>query len=477
MKIFRWLPIGLTAVLLAGCGEKPRITTGSPAALQWYEKGVSLYESFYYREALAAFDSAIAADSAFTLAWVRRAAVDYSTRNRDAALKEIARALALSGHASHAEQMVARMWAHQIRYEQRQAADVADSLIRRYPSIREAYLIRGQLYELEKNSEAAIRMYERALAADSTYAQAVMSIGYAYSTLGDVNSATTYMERYIRLLPHEADPRASFGDVLLRAGRYDEALAQYKASLLIRPDYWYALQRVGEVYSILGRLKLAAAYFDTSMTLRPAGRQIDVLRHVFTGHLDFLRADYRNAAQEFREALGIDSTSGDAAYNLVYTLVRLKEIDAAEQLTEGIRQEIMRRNLFESPSRAGYELMRALTLRERGKLDEALAACDLALQYSVPLTRAPIFEQRAEIYLRAGQFEQALDASEEALALNRNWPDALMTLVKIYHAEKNIDMTVEIGGRLLALWADADPDFSPLRELQQIIGKAPLAGR
>jgi tetratricopeptide (TPR) repeat protein len=121
--------------------------------------------------------------------------------------------------------------------------------------------------------------------------------------------------------------------------------------------------------------------------------------------------------------------------------------------------------------------MVARTLRERGKFDEALAACDRALQYSTPLARAAIFRERAEIYLRAGQYEPALDACEEALSFNQNSPEVLMTLVRIYHAQKNVDMTVEIGSRLLALWSEADPDFRPLQEVQEIIGKAPHAGR
>ncbi len=477
MKSLRWLFPGLAALILLGCGERQKITTSSAEALAAYQRGVALYENFYYREALAAIDSAIAADSSFALAWVRRAMISFNTQDEGAARREIARAMELSGGVSRAEGMLIRMWRHRISYEQREAADVADSLIDRYPYMREAYLVRGQLYEWEKNEVAAIRMYERAVAMDSTYAQAVMSIGYAYSSLGDVGGAIAYMERYIRLLPHEADPRASYGDVLLRAGRYDEALEQYKASLVVRPTYWYSMQRIGDISSLLGRLKQSEAYYDSSLALRPAGRQIEVLRLVIWGRLDILRADYKAAAGKFRSALAIDSTSGDAAYRLVYAMVRLGDLEAAEDLREGIRVELMRRNLFESPSRAGYELMRSLVLRERGKFDEALAACDLALQYSVPLSRAYIFNERAEVHLRAKEYERALDACEEALALNPNSPDVLLTLVKVYHAKKDVKMTVEIGGRLLALWAGADPDFSPLRELQQIIGRTPLAGR
>ena len=86
-------------------------------------------------------------------------------------------------------------------YENVRAAAVADSLIALYPKEAEAYLVRGQLYTQEKNVEAAVEMYERAVAADTGFALGVMSLGYAYSDLGDQDKAVSYMQRYIRMAP------------------------------------------------------------------------------------------------------------------------------------------------------------------------------------------------------------------------------------------------------------------------------------
>jgi hypothetical protein len=38
-------------------------------------------------------------------------------------------------------------------------------------------------------------------------------------------------------------------------------------------------------------------------------------------------------------------------------------------------------------------------------------------------------------------------------------------------------MTVEIGSRLLAIWVDADEDYVPLKEAQQIMGRSAAAKR
>ena len=51
-----------------------------------------------------------------------------------------------------------------------------------------------------------------------------MSLGYAYSRVGELEKAAVQMQKYIRLAPDAADPRASYADILVYIGRYDEAL-------------------------------------------------------------------------------------------------------------------------------------------------------------------------------------------------------------------------------------------------------------
>jgi tetratricopeptide (TPR) repeat protein len=461
--------------LLGGCSGDTKITTSSPQALKWYQNGVSLYEKFYYREAQDLITKAIEADSGFALAWARRAIISFYSHDEAAAKEDITRALQLSGGASRSEQMLIRMWKHRISYEHSEAASTADSIIDRYPDLREPYLVRGQLYELNKNNESAIKMYQRAVDLDSTYAPAVMSLGYAFSGLGDVDKAAAYMERYIRLLPKEADPRASYGDVLMRAGLYDEALEQYQKSLEAKPDYWYSLQRIGDIYVIEGRLRAAEELYHKALDLLPASKQIAVSRHATDGRLSALRGDYEGALVQFREALSIDERAGDPAWGMLYALTKLKRFSSADTLIADIRSEMSRRNLLESSAMSSFYLICSFTMKERGEYSVALAACDSALQYGLPVNRGSIYNEIADIRLRQKEFELALDACEEALSVKPNSPDILLTLLKIYSAKKDVRMKVEIGSRLLAIWADADKDYVLLKEAQQIMGRSAAA--
>jgi len=107
---------------------------------------------------------------------------------------------------------------------------------------------------------------------------------------------------------------------------------------------------------------------------------------------------------------------------------------------------------------------------EKGELEQAMEECDSALGYSTALTRSAVHRQMAEIYLRQNAYEPALDACEQALQVNPNSPDVLLTLVRIYKERGDRRMTREIGGRLMDLWSKADPDYQNRIELQKILG-------
>ncbi|MBP1679616.1 MAG: hypothetical protein H6Q29_1527, partial [Bacteroidetes bacterium] len=83
-----------------------------------------------------------------------------------------------------------------------------------------------------------------------------------------------------------------------------------------------------------------------------------------------------------------------------------------------------------------------------------------------------VHREMAEVYLKQGQIEPALDACAEALSINTNAPQALLTLTKVYHAQGDLRMTREVGERLQNLWKDADPDFKDAAELKRLLRAA-----
>jgi tetratricopeptide (TPR) repeat protein len=462
----------LFLVLLAGCSRpQEQITTSSEKARQEYVRGFDLYEKFFYGEAIEAFKQSVADDPGFALAWCRLAVVLREFGETGPADSAMARALALSGKVTGSEQMLIRMHFARSKYDFRTAAAVADSLIERYPNLREPYLIRGVLYRSNQNLADAIRMWEKALKIDSSYSLAVMWLGYGHSEQGDAKRGIEYMQRYIRMVPNAADPRASYADILMRVGEYDEAFAQYQKALELQERYWYSYMRMAEIYSLKGRLKAAEKSYAEYASVLPQNARLKGEVLVNEASVADLRGDFTAAEQKLTEALALDSTNGKAAYRLVYLLARQKKFKPAEQVAEGIGRFLAEHNLLGSSDMMNYNLLRASLLEGQGKYAEALIACDSAVQYASPLTMADVFRMTALVHLGNKEYEEALDAAEEALRLAPNHPMLLMTVLKVYSARGDARMTREIGGRLMDFWKDADPDFRLRREVVQILAR------
>jgi tetratricopeptide (TPR) repeat protein len=120
----------------------------------------------------------------------------------------------------------------------------------------------------------------------------------------------------------------------------------------------------------------------------------------------------------------------------------------------------------------GYYVAEAKLHTEKQGYGEARTSCERALEFSTPLTRPVVFRQLAEIAIKDGSLDDAFDACEEALSINQNSPEALLTLTKVYAALGDSRMTNEIGGRLLVLWKDADADFVQLQTLHQLLSRS-----
>lgn len=463
--------VACAVLFVLGCRDTPTITTSSPEAKRRYNEGVALLEKFYLPEAKQSLEEAVRLDTGFAMAYARLALLYQRAGSEDTARFYVGRAMRHAQHAGAYEQLFIRMLDHVLHFRYAVALRTADTLTERYPNNAEGFVFRADLLEINKQADAALDMYKQAVKVDPSYAPAAMSLGYAYSTRGNEAEAIKSMQRYIELVPNAADPRASFADILLRTGRYAEALEQYRTSLSLKPNYWYSQRRIGDVYAILGRLNDAARQYDSAAISSLQHSQAQADRVATEGWLQLGRGQWADALRQYDRALSLDSTNFRAAVGLVHALVKLNRRDEAERTLERIQSELLKRNLTSSPVMMQWYLLRSHALHEWGRLDDALAACDSALQFGSELTRAEVYHQRAKIQLAKKQYDHALDALEEALRFNPNNPEVLLTLARVYAASGDTVMAREIANRLLALWKDADSDFLPLKEVRSILSQ------
>jgi tetratricopeptide (TPR) repeat protein len=69
------------------------------------------------------------------------------------------------------------------------------------------------------------------------YSPAYNIIGYAYRQVGDYANAEQAFKKYIELIPNDPNPYDSYAELLLKMGRFDDSIAQYRKALSIDPHF------------------------------------------------------------------------------------------------------------------------------------------------------------------------------------------------------------------------------------------------
>ncbi|HEY1434290.1 MAG TPA: tetratricopeptide repeat protein, partial [Thermoanaerobaculia bacterium] len=92
-----------------------------------------------------------------------------------------------------------------------------------------------------------------------TYSSAFNLLGYAYRQNVDYANAEKAFQNYVALIPKDPNPYDSYAELLLKMGRFDEAIAQYRKALEIDPNFVNAHQGIAMALLYQGHADQAAA--------------------------------------------------------------------------------------------------------------------------------------------------------------------------------------------------------------------------
>ena len=95
---------------------------------------------------------------------------------------------------------------------------------------------------IDTDPERAEQLLRDALTADLYHAPAHNDLGVLYLQRGELFSAASEFEWATKLLPGHPDPRLNLALTLERAGRIDDALAEYRSALEAYPGHIQSIQ-------------------------------------------------------------------------------------------------------------------------------------------------------------------------------------------------------------------------------------------
>jgi tetratricopeptide (TPR) repeat protein len=374
----------LAPPLLASTGELP-ITTTSPEARRLFVQAMDKADNLELQAALKLVDQAIASDPEFAMAYLLRANVVASFSS---VRENVDKAVSLVDKVSPGERNLILASKAQSDGDMTGTKLHLDALATEFPNDKRVILQLGRFQRLLGNERQASVLFRKATTLDPSFAPAFNDLGYARMALGDFRSAETAFKKYIVLLPKSPNPYDSYAEMLMKAGRYDESIAQYRKALEEDPGFVASMSGIGMNQVFKKNYAEARKTFEAQREKAPdLDGQLDALENIATSHVDEGNAD------KAVEVYG----------------------DVASRAMEG-----------HEPLRAiGAELSSAFVLSARGnaqaaaphvaKADEILGGA--SLPESVKSRQASRIDLvRAQVHAAGGQFDEARATLEKAKA-------------------------------------------------------------
>jgi len=250
-----------------GSASKMPVTTVSEAAAHYFETGMVHYENHRWNFALRDWNEAVKLDPNFAQAYVW---ICFTTSDPAEEARDRAKAKALINEVTPGEQLLIR-WMVGVRENRYVEGIMAmNDMLARFPHDKRLNFLAGYWLYRQDEYEIAKKVTLRALADDPNYATCYNQLGYVYSRLGGLDKALEYTAKYIQLLPNEPNPRDSYAEMLRFAGRYTEALEQYRIALKIDPTFYISQKEMGETYSLMGEEEQARKEYEKAIHEAPS---------------------------------------------------------------------------------------------------------------------------------------------------------------------------------------------------------------
>jgi serine/threonine protein kinase/tetratricopeptide (TPR) repeat protein len=461
--------------------------------------------------------------------------LDYPAR--DAALEKAMRFSARA--TDRERLLIEAQYGSVIEHDAAKRRRLLTQLLDRYPDDKSAhYELAISLGNAGRYPEA-IAEYEKSVEIDARYAPAFNQLGYSYAAIGDFAQAIRNFQRYAELRPGLPNPVDSIAEMNMFLGDLDAAITTYKKALAIKPDFYNSCVGLAYVcalkedYPETGRwleevskraptdqAKMEGAYLRTFydhllgrdeaavarlLPLRGVAEKFKfnygvaaadfILGHIYLDRKEFDKA--RQAFGSWAEYEKGNSRGED------YSVAILDFLSGTVDLGQG-RLEALKGRLAEmekilpglDPGRRislteAYFVLAAEAALAGNSVDEAIdlgqkievgvlrsVNTNTSIPYNLPFLKDVL----ARAYWKKGELDKAIAEYERLTTIDPR--SRLRRLISpLYHYR--FGRVLEEKGekdrargeyqKFLKYWADADPDFSELKDARTRL--AALGGR
>ncbi|WP_041855431.1 tetratricopeptide repeat protein [Candidatus Korobacter versatilis] len=243
------------------------LTTSSDVARRAFQGGLENIENQQSKRAHVDFRSAVRADSNFALAHLFLA---YDNGNPAEEKAELQKARTLAANASKPEQMLVEWMAGSREGKMVPAISALNDVTSAYPEDKFLLFLAGRWMVQQQNYEGAQRFLERAVTIDPNYPAALNELAYAYAGNRIFDKAFEALDKYAKLLPGEPNTQDSYGEISLKAGRFEQAVEHYKKALEYDSTFVWSQVGLGDSYMLMGKEQQARAEYAKAAAMAPS---------------------------------------------------------------------------------------------------------------------------------------------------------------------------------------------------------------
>ena len=324
------------------------------------------------------------------------------------------------------------------------AAEAFETATRAQPDYGDAWYQLGIARQAEGQFEASARAYRFALPFRPDAADLRYRLGFVSWKLGDWETVAAQWETFrTRHTGHSlarrvtADlPRAYYnlGTAQQAAGRFEDAVAAYRQTLSLSPDYVDASHNLAVIYREQGQFDRAVATLREALSRRPE----DPGALTRLGGLYAAQDSLERAQTLYRSALRADSSYVEARCAMVRLYLRQGKVTAAQQTALAI--------LVDAPDDPDRHVLLAYVYEHNAqgeRYGEGYRAPDAIRAYEAAVRIKPddagLYYNMGVIHGRQGHWAQALHVFQTALAIDSTHAEVRRWLPKVMANLKAVD--------------------------------------
>ena len=282
------------------------VTTSSSEARALFNDGWAKVQTFRFADALESWRKATQADPHLALAHVL---IAYHTTNPAEQVLEQEKALESKAYAGREEELIVDWLANTVQSHWIPAIQAMNQAVQEFPNDGGLAWLAGTWLEIQQQPARAIPLFEKSVRIDPKFPEPWNELAYCNARLRNFDKAFEAMKKYTALLPNESNPQDSFAEISRMAGRYEDALVHYRASLKLDPKFTMSQVGIADTYALMGEESRARAEY--AIALQKAPTKIDATLWNLQSAITYVREGNTKAADEALQAVARQAHEND----------------------------------------------------------------------------------------------------------------------------------------------------------------------